>query len=144
MDESVGSSASYVIISDSKAAVAAVPVIVPEVALKAEAAVVASPAAVLDLVLESNMETEPSPFMIISLGWYRVLQISYANTVLLNVVTKSICDSVTGFGRIDDNGNCYGMFIMIRDEKEREDVVEVYLVQFLLPYPLFPFHLSLY
>nr|GEY48160.1 hypothetical protein [Tanacetum cinerariifolium] len=60
MDESVGSSASYVILLDSEAAVDVVPVIVPKVASKAEAAVVASPSAILDLVLESDIETEPS------------------------------------------------------------------------------------
>ncbi|GJS33907.1 hypothetical protein Tco_0532289 [Tanacetum coccineum] len=60
MDESVGSSASYVILADSKAAVDVVPAIVLEVAPKAEEVVVASPTDVLDLVLESDKEIESS------------------------------------------------------------------------------------
>ncbi|GKC29947.1 hypothetical protein Tco_1037241 [Tanacetum coccineum] len=50
--ESVGSSPSLVILSDTEAEVMAVPAVLPEIAPEAEAAVVASPTAVLDLVIE--------------------------------------------------------------------------------------------
>ncbi|GJW43508.1 hypothetical protein Tco_0072307 [Tanacetum coccineum] len=112
MDESVGSSASYVILSDSEAAVAAVPVIVPEVAPKAEAAVVASPAAVLDLVLESNMETEPSeappsPDGTVFYKFHMLIllpPIDLNEKVNVGVVTEPICDNVTRRGINDDSG----------------------------------------
>ncbi|GJX43654.1 putative reverse transcriptase domain-containing protein [Tanacetum coccineum] len=58
--ESIGSSASLVILSDTETKVPAVPVILLEIALEAEAAMVASPTSVLDLVLKSDPEAEPS------------------------------------------------------------------------------------
>ncbi|GKA23698.1 hypothetical protein Tco_0709731 [Tanacetum coccineum] len=59
MDESVRSSASYVILSDSKAAVPTIPAIAPKIAPEAETTVVAPPTTILDLLLESDSETEP-------------------------------------------------------------------------------------
>ncbi|GJU39135.1 putative reverse transcriptase domain-containing protein [Tanacetum coccineum] len=58
--ESVGSSASLVILLDTKAEVMAVPAVLPEIAPEAEATVVASPTVVLDLVIESDLGAELS------------------------------------------------------------------------------------
>nr|GEY98175.1 hypothetical protein [Tanacetum cinerariifolium] len=59
-NESVRSSTSLVILSDTTTELTTVHATVPEIAPKAEAVVVASPAGVLDLVVHSDLETEPS------------------------------------------------------------------------------------
>ncbi|GJT71621.1 hypothetical protein Tco_1030907 [Tanacetum coccineum] len=64
--ESIGSSVSLVILSDTETEVAAVPVILPEIALEVEAPMVALPTAVLDLVFESDPEVEPSEALLSS------------------------------------------------------------------------------
>nr|GEU48618.1 hypothetical protein [Tanacetum cinerariifolium] len=58
--ESVRSSPSLVILSDTELEVIVVPIILPEIAPEAEAALVASPTPVLDLAIESDLEVEPS------------------------------------------------------------------------------------
>ncbi|GJS13547.1 hypothetical protein Tco_0408019 [Tanacetum coccineum] len=57
--ESVGSSASLVILSNTKAKVMAILAVLPEITLEAKAAVVASPTPILDVVIESDPEAEP-------------------------------------------------------------------------------------
>ncbi|GJR41328.1 hypothetical protein Tco_1217012 [Tanacetum coccineum] len=57
--ESVGSSPSLVILSDTKAEVMAILVVLPEISLEA-AAIVAPPTATLDPAIEFNLEVEPS------------------------------------------------------------------------------------
>nr|GEU62309.1 hypothetical protein [Tanacetum cinerariifolium] len=58
--ESVGSSASLVILSNTKEEVMAILAVLPEIAPRAETAVVPSPTPVLDFVIESDLEAEPS------------------------------------------------------------------------------------
>ncbi|GJT11789.1 hypothetical protein Tco_0858831 [Tanacetum coccineum] len=58
--ESAGSSASLVILLDTKVEVIVVHAVLPEIAPEAEAAIVASPTPVLDLAIESDLEVEPS------------------------------------------------------------------------------------
>ncbi|GJV51960.1 hypothetical protein Tco_1447701 [Tanacetum coccineum] len=48
------------ILSESEAAVADVPIVLPDIAQEAEVVVVASPTRVLDFVPDSDIETEPS------------------------------------------------------------------------------------
>ncbi|GKC34637.1 hypothetical protein Tco_1047021 [Tanacetum coccineum] len=58
--ESVGSSISLVLLSDTKTELTIVPAVLPEITLEAEAGVVTSPAGVLDLVVHSDSETRPT------------------------------------------------------------------------------------
>ncbi|GKE33191.1 hypothetical protein Tco_1452513, partial [Tanacetum coccineum] len=59
--ESVGSSPSLVILSDTEAEVMAIPVVLPEIAPEeAPTSIVAPPTATLDLAIESDPEVEPS------------------------------------------------------------------------------------
>ncbi|GJU37657.1 hypothetical protein Tco_1186011 [Tanacetum coccineum] len=59
--ESVGSSPSLVILSDTEAEVMAIPAVLPEITLEAVTTViVAPPTATLDLAIESDPEVEPS------------------------------------------------------------------------------------
>ncbi|GJR47138.1 hypothetical protein Tco_1315241 [Tanacetum coccineum] len=60
VDESVSSSTSLIILSDTATYLSVVPAIIPEITLEVEAAIVDSPAGVLDLVVHSDLETEPS------------------------------------------------------------------------------------
>nr|GEV07613.1 RNA-directed DNA polymerase, eukaryota [Tanacetum cinerariifolium] len=57
--DSIGSSASLVILSDTETQLAVVPAVLPEIALEAIAAVVDLPIGILELVLHSDSETKP-------------------------------------------------------------------------------------